>query len=89
MGYRQWLSRVCKHAEELLDCTASIDWNGDVILIFNPFGTIVWHMTFKGGWLKNIYNLDPTTPRATAHNMTIMTEREWRQIIRRKDESND
>ena len=89
MKYRQWLSRVCKHTEELLDCTATIEWGGDVILTFKPFGTMVWFMTFEDSWLRNIYNLDPTTPRATAYNMTIMTEREWRQIIRRKDACND
>lgn len=89
MKYRQWLSRVCKHTEELLDCTATIEWNDDVILMFKPFGTMVWFMTFEDSWLRNIYNLDPTTPRATAYNMTIMTEREWSQGIRRKDTRND
>ena len=46
MKYRQWLSRVCKHTEELLDCVATIEWGGDVILTFKPFGTMVWFMTF-------------------------------------------
>ena len=91
MGYRQWLSQVCRYVEELLDCTATIkwEWEGDVILTFKPFGTVAWFMTFEDSWLRNIYNFDPTSPKATAYNMTIMTEQEWRQIIRRKGESND
>lgn len=91
MEYRQWLSQVCKYVEELLNCTTTIkwEWNGDVILTFKPFGTVAWSMMFEDSWLRNIYNLDPTSPKVTAHNMAIMIEREWRQIIRRKDDLHD
>lgn len=90
MEYQQWLSQVCEYVEELLDCTATIkwEWNGDVVLTFKPFGRMVWFMTFEESWLRDEYNL-VAGAKAVAYNMVIQTEREWRQIIRRKGESND
>lgn len=89
MRYDKWLVKVCEHVEELMDCTTNIDEYGNIVLMFKPFGKMVWFMMFEKSWLSDTYNLDSTSPRATAYNMTIMTEREWRQIIRRKGESND
>ena len=89
MRYDKWLAKVCEHVGELMDCTTNIDEYGNIVLTFKPFGRMVWFMTFEESWLSNIYDLNSTSPRATAYNITIITEREWRQIIRRKDDLHD
>jgi len=87
MSYNEWLTEVCKHTEDLMDCTTQIYGYG-VRLKFKPFGTILWSMMFEEGWLGEEYNLY-TNPKATAYNMAILVRREWWKVISRKDEHND
>lgn len=88
MEYRQWLSQVCRYAEELLDCTATIEWGGAVVLTFKPFGTMVWFMTFEEDWLKREYGPD-IHPKSAAYGMAVLIKDEWCKVLFNRGEPND